>query len=145
MFTIGVFAVIFDKQKRVLLCHRRDMDVWNLPGGGMEPGELPTETAIRETLEETGLHVEIERLVGVYNKSNKKELVFVFTAIPNSGKLTLNDEADKLAYFALDEFPKNTMPKHVERVQDALANLSEPVFRFQDGPSVRKFLKKLKK
>ena len=31
-FTIGIFGIIFDEQKRVLLCHRRDYDLWNLPG-----------------------------------------------------------------------------------------------------------------
>jgi len=36
MFTIGAFAIIFDDAGRVLLCHRRDIDVWNLPGGGVE-------------------------------------------------------------------------------------------------------------
>jgi ADP-ribose pyrophosphatase YjhB (NUDIX family) len=50
MFTIGSFAIIFDKQDRVLLCHRRDMDLWNLPGGGMQSGELPNEAVIREAL-----------------------------------------------------------------------------------------------
>lgn len=60
MFSIGAFSIIFDEQGRVLLCHRRDMDAWNLPGGGAESGELPTEAAIRETKEETGLDVVIE-------------------------------------------------------------------------------------
>ena len=55
MFTIGAFAVIFDEPGRVLLCPRRDMDAWNLPGGGVKSCELPTEAVIRETKEETGL------------------------------------------------------------------------------------------
>ena len=60
MFTIGTFAIIFDDQGRVLLCHRRDLDVWNLPGGGLESGELPTEAVLREVKEETGLKVVVE-------------------------------------------------------------------------------------
>lgn len=39
-FTIAAFAVILDELDRVLLCHRRDMDMWNLPGGGVEKGKL---------------------------------------------------------------------------------------------------------
>lgn len=46
MFSLGAFAVIFDPQGRVLLCHRRDMDMWNLPGGGVESGELPDEAVV---------------------------------------------------------------------------------------------------
>jgi 8-oxo-dGTP pyrophosphatase MutT (NUDIX family) len=40
LFSIGAFALIFDEHNRVLLCHRRDMDLWNLPGGGVEREEL---------------------------------------------------------------------------------------------------------
>ena len=57
--------MILDTGGRVLLCHRRDMDVWNLPGGAVDGGELPTEAAVRETKEETGLDVAVQSLVGV--------------------------------------------------------------------------------
>ena len=61
-FSISSFVVIFDEKKRVLLSHRRDQDIWNLPGGGMEIGELPPEAVIRETFEETGLKIKVKRL-----------------------------------------------------------------------------------
>jgi 8-oxo-dGTP diphosphatase len=140
MFTIGVFTIILDPQGQVLLCHRRDLDIWNLPGGGMEPGELPTEAAIRETREETGLEVKIERLVGVYSKPNNNDLVFVFTARVLGGRLTLNEEADHLDYFALDALPQNTIPKHVERILDAVTYQPQPIFRCQTSPSTQEFL-----
>ena len=141
MFTIGVFTVIFDPQDRALLCHRRDIDIWNLPGGGMELGELPTETAIRETCEETGLDVKLERLVGVYSKPQDNDLVFVFTAEIIGGKLAFTDEADQIEYFALDDLPVNTIPKHIERIRDAAAQHAEPIFRHQASISTREFLK----
>jgi ADP-ribose pyrophosphatase YjhB (NUDIX family) len=142
MFTIGVFVVILDPENRVLLCHRRDSDVWNLPGGGMKPGELPTDTAIRETLEETGFDVDIKRFVGVYSKPDNNDLVFVFTAEIVTGKRTLTDEADQIEYFMIDELPVNTLPKHVGRIQDAVAAHTEPVFRQQISHSSREFLRK---
>lgn len=39
---------------------------WTLPGGGIEIGEQPEETAVREVAEETGYRVEINRLAGVH-------------------------------------------------------------------------------
>ncbi|WP_157744207.1 NUDIX hydrolase [Halopenitus persicus] len=39
---------------------------WNLPGGRVEAGEDPRETAAREFTEEVGVDVELTGLVGVY-------------------------------------------------------------------------------
>lgn len=38
---------------------------WTLPGGGMELGEQPEQTAVREVFEETGHIVELQELLGV--------------------------------------------------------------------------------
>jgi 8-oxo-dGTP diphosphatase len=38
---------------------------WTLPGGGVDPGEDPYDTAVREFHEETGHAVAIDRLLGV--------------------------------------------------------------------------------
>ncbi len=144
-FTIGAFAIIFDAQKRVLLCHRRDMDLWNLPGGGMESGELPTEAAIRETLEETGLQINILRLVGIYGKPDENDLVFSFLGEVIEGHITTTDEADDVAYFTVDDIPPNTSPRQVERIHDALLPQSSLYFRHQTAPSSRAWLQMLKK
>src|ERR1700686_3253173 len=76
-FRIAVSALIFSEGK-VLLALRRDIDWWNLPGGGMEVGETVDEALLREVIEETGLEVEIEQLVGVYSKPQKQEIVLAF-------------------------------------------------------------------
>ncbi len=140
MFSIGAFAIIFNENGQVLLSHRRDMDAWNLPGGGLESRELPNEAVIREVREETGLEVVIERLVGVYGKVDKDELVFAFVCRVVGGQLALSDEADQHRYFAPDKIPPNTPPKQVERVQDALHPADQPVFRRQTAPSTRSII-----
>jgi 8-oxo-dGTP diphosphatase len=131
MFSLGAFAIIFDDHRRVLLCYRRDIGRWNLPGGRVEPGELPTEAAIRETLEETGLEVEIDRLSGVYSKPQDNDLVFAFVCREIGGQLRVTDEAMESRYFDLDDLPAQTIPKHIERIQDAIAHWGEPIFRHQ--------------
>jgi len=140
MFSIGAFAVILDHQRRVLLCHRRDLDIWNLPGGGVESGELPTEAVVREVKEETGLDVTVDRLVGVYGKTDKDELVFAFICRIVGGEIAATDEADKCEYFEVERIPSNTAPKHVGRIHDAIGSAVQPVFRRQTGRSTREML-----
>ena len=129
MFKIGAFAIIFDEYGSILLCHRRDFDAWNLPGGAAENGELPTEAVIREVKEETGLEVDIERLVGVYGKADKDELVFSFICYPIGGYLCATDESSECQYFPIEHMPINTIPIHIERIHDALKSNNQPIFR----------------
>jgi 8-oxo-dGTP diphosphatase len=143
LFSIGAFAIIFDNKGRVLLCHRRDMNIWNLPGGGVERGELPSEAVIREVREETGLMVKIENLVGIYGKTDKDELVFSFTCNVTGGKLSATEEADALKYFKLENLPANTSPKQVERIRDAMKPVIQPIFTRQTAPSTQELLIKL--
>lgn len=42
---------------RLLLVRVRDRDCWELPGGGVEPGESADEAAVRELREETGMEL----------------------------------------------------------------------------------------
>lgn len=55
------------QQDRLLLIqhtnHETGYAVWVLPGGGIEPGESEAECVARELLEETGLHVAVERQI----------------------------------------------------------------------------------
>lgn len=140
-FTIGIFGIIFDKQGRVLLCHRRDYDLWNLPGGGLKNSESPWDGLKREIKEETGLEVEILKLTGVYSKPDKNEVVLSFICKPIEGEITLNDEADKIEYFKIDKIPQNTSPKQVERINDARQNPDKVIFKVQTGKSSIELIK----
>lgn len=129
-FRIAVSALIFDGE-RILLALRRDIDWWNLPGGGMEIGETVDEALCREVREETGLEIEVGQLVGVYSKPQKQEVVLSFLCNVTSGKLNATEESREYRYFPPNDLPINTLPKHRQRVEDALLHQPTAILRAQ--------------
>lgn len=64
----GAYAIILSGT-RVLLTHQAwPEDDWQLPGGGIDPGESPNQTLRREVLEETGWRVRPLRRLGAFRR-----------------------------------------------------------------------------
>lgn len=114
--TIGAFSFIFDHNGHILLCKRRDRDLWNLPGGRVEEGESPWDGAIREAMEEIGVEIKVEKLAGVYFKREQSETVFQFVASIVSGEPHTSDEVSEVQYFSMDALPQNIAPRQKERI-----------------------------
>ena len=57
-------------------------------------------------------------LLGVYSKSDKNDVVFVFQCRVVSGSIQVNDEAKNIRYFSQDMIPENTIHNHQVRIQD---------------------------
>jgi 8-oxo-dGTP pyrophosphatase MutT (NUDIX family) len=62
----SVTVLTFDAEERVVMVRHADAEAWTTPGGAIEPQERPADAAIREMWEETGLRVELTRVIGVY-------------------------------------------------------------------------------
>lgn len=116
----GAFAVVFDDTRQILFGHRRDIDAWNLPAGGVESGDAPWDAVLREGRKEVGVDAEDVRLTRLYWKPELDELVFSFGCRIVSGTPTTSDEADQIGNFRSDDLPSNTGPTQVERVCDAI-------------------------
>ncbi len=71
---VAAYAVI-ERRGEVLLTHwrRGGLHGWTLPGGGVEAGEDPRDTVVREVLEETGLVARVGRLLGVDSRVMLRE------------------------------------------------------------------------
>jgi ADP-ribose pyrophosphatase YjhB (NUDIX family) len=99
-------AVIHDG--KILLTKREDFETWILPSGGVEEGESLAQAAIRETKEETGLDVELIRLIGIYSRlgSWSPGYVVLFAAKPVGGEIKCQEgETIAVEWFAFDELP----------------------------------------
>jgi 8-oxo-dGTP pyrophosphatase MutT (NUDIX family) len=62
----SVSVALRDDYARVLMGRHSEGGVWLLPGGAIEPGEIPADAAVREMWEETGSVVRLTRLVGIF-------------------------------------------------------------------------------
>ncbi len=64
----GVYGVLL-AEDRVLLTHQAEpVPEFQLPGGGIDPGEHPIAALHREVFEETGWHIGPPRLIGTYRR-----------------------------------------------------------------------------
>jgi len=72
-----------------------------VPGGRVEQGETPAQAAVREVLEETGLHVRVGRLLGSVRVGDY--LVHDFAAEVFGGELAAGDDASDVRWCSLEE------------------------------------------
>lgn len=120
----SVAGILFSPdRKQVLLIQRRDVPVWVLPGGGIEPCESPEESVVREILEETGITVKVDRLVGDYLPINRlAKRTHLYECTPLAGALCLSPETRGIAFFSLNQLPPMP-PPYPEWIRDALPHL----------------------
>ena len=137
---LGCSAAIFDERGRIFLTRRADNGQWCLPGGRMESGESVAEACEREVWEETGLHVRVTRLVGVYSHpdqlvvypdGNKAHIVALhFETEILSGQPTLSNETTDFGYFTIDEIQSmDFLGRHKERIIDTLEKRPEALIK----------------
>ena len=78
---------------------------WAQPGGFLEVDETPSEGAARETLEEIGLEVIPEAIVGLYARLEAAVVVLVYEAKIVGGELRTTPEALEVRAFAPEAIP----------------------------------------
>lgn len=133
---VGVTAVVLGGDRDVLLHRRADDGRWSPPGGILEPGEQPAQAVVREVREETGLEVEVERLVSMvgedpYTYPNGDrvqilDLAFqcrVVGGAPDAG----GDETLEVRWFPLDALP-DMPPRILDRIANARSGDPAPFF-----------------
>ncbi|HIX70612.1 MAG TPA: NUDIX hydrolase [Candidatus Enterococcus stercoravium] len=100
MATVGVFNIITQKDN-ILLLKRRDIPLWDLPGGGLETGESLEECLLRETSEETGLIVANYKLIAHFTNTSIDDEQFIFTSTISGGQLIPDGPETKATQFFL--------------------------------------------
>ena len=112
-------AIFSSNRKSILLIKRRDVPIWVLPGGGIDPEESPENAIVREILEETGFTVKVDRLIGDYipiNRLAKRTHLFECTILEGAQKIT--DETRGIQFFSINHLPP-LPPPYAEWISDA--------------------------
>ena len=133
--------MVFDEERtKVLLTRRTDNGRWCLPGGGIDSGESAAEACEREALEETGLVVQVTKLVGVYSSpdvvieyadgNRYQPLTMAYETSVLGGELQLSPETTVFDYFAVDALDRIDLMEHTqERIDDALTDVEAAFIR----------------
>lgn len=131
-------VVVVNEVGDILLIRRADNDNWALPGGAMDLGESLPDAAIRETVEETGITVELTGLVGIYtdprhvilytsNGEVRQEFSVVFTARPVGGQPRPSDESREVRWVSPGSIASLAMDRSMRmRVEHFLAGPEQP-------------------
>lgn len=107
---------------KVLLTQRTDNGNWTMPGGAMDPGESLSATAVRETLEETGISVKLDGVVGIYtdprhvihytsNDEVRQEFTVVYRGAYLSGEPTTSSETTHVEWVPVDRVDQLQMDR----------------------------------
>ncbi len=136
----GVAAVVQDAQEHILLHCRRVGGGWAPPSGSLEPGEDLRAGLLREPHEETGLTVDVQRLVGVYSDPayqivhypDGRTIQFVtclFACRLRGGTLHGSDEGTAWTWFSPVSLPGDLTPYARIWLRDALSGEDRVVVR----------------
>lgn len=108
---VAVAAVVGNEKGEILLTQRADSGIWLYPVGWADVGYSPSEIAVKEVYEETGIEVEPSRLIAVFDglrlgfaRVPMYSLVFHCKMI--GGELAGHPlETDAVGFFARDALP----------------------------------------
>jgi len=116
---IVAVGVLVEHEGRVALVRRGvepGRDRWGLPAGYIEADESAEEAAVRETLEEVHLSVELDGLLDAfsYGTGYDRGVLLIYAAHIVSGELAAGDDAVDARWFGPDELPDIAFRTHRE-------------------------------
>jgi ADP-ribose pyrophosphatase YjhB (NUDIX family) len=105
-FRVAVAALVFDGRGRILLFkHTYRKLAWGIPVGGLEYGEQPEKAVIREFFEETGMTIEVEKLLLADGAKNDRHVSLVYLCKLADGGFRESYEVSEIKYFDVHDLP----------------------------------------
>jgi ADP-ribose pyrophosphatase YjhB (NUDIX family) len=106
-------GVVAERGGAILLTkrnHEPRMGCWSFPSGFVDAGEDVRAAAVREALEETGIRVELERLLGVYQEEGSRVVYIAYAARAGEGQPVADEESMEVRFFDANALPELAFP-----------------------------------
>jgi 8-oxo-dGTP diphosphatase len=112
-----VSKIVIKQNNKVLLLQCPGNMKWELPGGHVDPGENFIKCAVRETKEETGLKLDVDKLVELQTTKDQdyKQRVYCYDLMDDK-KIKLSDEHVNHEWVSkkkLDKYPLTNSTNHL--------------------------------
>ena len=117
-FRASVAAMVFDEQGRILLFkHTYRKFEWGIPAGGLEYNEQPADAIVREFFEETGMQIQIEKLLTAVSAREDHHISMIYLCKNLSGKFKESHEISEMKYFPVDKLPAMMLSAEKELIK----------------------------
>ena len=138
---LAVDALIIYDRKLVLIKRKNQpfKDQFALPGGFVEVGETVEHAVVREAKEETGLDIELIKLLGVYSDPSRDprgHAVSICYLAKGDGNLKAASDAKGIGLFGLNEIPKLAFD-HNKIVENAKSDINGILSKMQEHDDAR--------
>ena len=103
-----IAGCVVELDGKILMCRRAiepRRRAWTLPAGYMESGETIEAAAVRETLEETGIEVDVDGLYSLFSVLERDHVYAIFRARATTTAIRCGSESMEVAFLAPDEVP----------------------------------------
>lgn len=137
---LSAATVVFNDQEEILLIKgpRRG---WEMPGGQVEEGESLKEAAIRETKEESGIDIEINKFCGVFQNVDRSICTTLFLGKAIGGEPATSSESLEVGFFSIEQAMDMLTWKNLRlRLEYCLNDDAQPFYVELWGTEVEKII-----
>ena len=118
---------IVNKDGKVLMIKRAKSEgnlIWAFPGGKVEDGETKKQACVREVLEETGINVKVEQVLGerIHPDTNADITYFLCNYVSGQIKILNEDEVVDIEYKNKEEFNRDVKTDVYPPVEEYIKN-----------------------